>query len=131
AYRLDIDEKGVTIFGSDAAGVFYGVQSLLALLPSKVYTEDTPTIEWPYIHIEDAPRFHFRSLHMDVSRNFQTKETVLKTLDLLAHYKINHFLFYLTEDEGWRLEIEGLPELTEVGAQRRHTQCMHDPISEE
>jgi len=128
AYRLDIDEKGVTIFGSDASGVFYGVQSLLALLPSKVHTEDTPTIEWPYIHIEDAPRFHFRSLHMDVSRNFQTKETVLKTLDLLAHYKVNHFLFYLTEDEGWRLEIEGLPELTAIGGQRQHAQSMHDPV---
>ncbi len=58
---------------------------------------------------------------MDVSRNFQTKETILRTLDLMARYKMNHFLLYTTEDEGWRLEIEGLPELTQVGAQRQHT----------
>lgn len=128
AYTLDIDEKGIEIIGSDPAGVFYGIQSLIALLPTDIYLEDATPPTWPYVHIEDAPRFHFRSLHMDVARNFQTKETVMKTLDLLAHYKINHFLFYLTEDEGWRLEIDGLPELTEVGAQRQHAQSMHDPV---
>src|SRR5690606_22349615 len=127
AYTLDIDGKGIQIIGSDAAGVFYGIQSLIALLPTDIYLEEATSPDWPHAHIEDAPRFHFLSLHMDVARNFQTRETVMITLDLLAHYKINHFLFYLTEDEGWRLEINGLPELTEVGAQRQHTGSMHDP----
>jgi len=67
-------------------------------------------------------------LHMDVSRNFQTKETILRFLDLLAFYKVNHFLFYTTEDEGWRLEIDGLPELTQVGAQRQHTSGKDTPV---
>lgn len=128
AYRLTIDGKGVTITGSDAAGVFYGVQSLLALMPTATYLNPSPNATLAYMQIEDAPRFHFRGLHLDVSRNFQTKETILRILDLLAFYKINHFLFYTTEDEGWRLEIDGLPELTKVGAQREHTSGKETPV---
>lgn len=67
-------------------------------------------------------------MHLDVSRNFQTKETVLRILDLLAAYKINRFLLYTTEDEGWRVEIDGLPELTSVGAQREHTSGKETPV---
>ena len=121
AYRLSIDSTGVTITGSDAAGVFYGIQSLLALVPTEAYLRPTANVALNYVQIDDAPRFEFRGMHLDVSRNFQTKETILRLLDLLALYKINHFLFYTTEDEGWRLEIDGLPELTSVGAQREHT----------
>jgi hexosaminidase len=121
AYQLTIDDKGVTIVGNDAAGVFYGIQSLLALAPAENYLQKSASVSLPYTQIDDAPRFHFRSLHADVSRNFQTKETILRVLDLLAFYKVNHFLLYTTEDEGWRLEIDGLPELTQVGGQREHT----------
>ncbi|GAB3936732.1 family 20 glycosylhydrolase [Larkinella terrae] len=121
AYKLDINPNGITITGSDAAGVFYGVQSLLALVPTESYLKPSASLTLPLVQVEDAPRFAFRSMHLDVSRNFQTKETVLRLIDLLAFYKINHFLFYTTEDEGWRLEIDGLPELTKVGAQREHT----------
>jgi hexosaminidase len=78
--------------------------------------------------VEDAPRFGFRGLHLDVSRNFQTKETILRLLDLISFYKLNRFLFYTTEDEGWRLEIKDLPELTEVGAQRLHTSGKEAPM---
>lgn len=120
AYELNITDRGVAIVGADAAGVFYGAQSLLALLGPDVYLEKKWPLTLPQISVQDAPRFDFRSLHMDVSRNFQTKETIKRMLDLMAHYKLNHFLFYITEDEGWRLEIEGLPELTDVGAQRQH-----------
>ena len=127
AYRLTIDSNGVTITGSDAAGVFYGIQSLLALVPTDSYLKPSSALVLPYAQIDDAPRFSFRSLHLDVSRNFQTKETILRLLDLLAFYKINHFLFYTTEDEGWRLEIDGLPELTQVGAQRQHTSGKEAP----
>lgn len=121
AYSLKIDEDGVTIKGSDPAGVFYGIQSLRALIPISAYREKTTTTKLPFVTVEDAPRFAFRGLHLDVSRNFQTKETILRLLDLLSFYKINRFLFYTTEDEGWRVEIDDLPELTTVGAQRQHT----------
>ncbi|SFC79494.1 family 20 glycosylhydrolase [Spirosoma endophyticum] len=121
AYRLGIDGNGVSIVGSDAAGVFYGVQSLLALIPTTTYLTPSADIPLNYVQVDDAPRFEFRGMHLDVSRNFQTKETILRLLDLLAFYKVNKFLFYTTEDEGWRLEIDGLPELTKVGAQREHT----------
>ena len=128
AYRLVIDASGVSITGSDAAGVFYGIQSLLALLPTSVYLKPSVTVALPYASVEDAPRFGFRGMHLDVSRNFQTKETILRLLDLLAFYKVNQFLFYTTEDEGWRLEIDGLPELTSVGAQREHTWGKEAPV---
>ncbi|MBX2926002.1 MAG: carbohydate-binding domain-containing protein [Chitinophagaceae bacterium] len=120
SYRLIINEKGVTITGYDAAGVFYGIQSMLALIPTNVYLGKETAVSLPYVSIDDAPRFGFRSVHLDVSRNFQTKGTVLKILDVLARYKINHLLLYTSEDEGWRVEIPGLPELTEVGSHRQH-----------
>lgn len=125
AYKLNVDQNGVTIIGSDAAGVFYGVQSLLQLIPTESYIKKADSAILGYVQVEDAPRFYFRSMHLDVGRNFQTKESVKRVLDLLASYKINHFLFYTTEDEGWRLEIDGLPELTKVGAQRQHTSGMN------
>jgi hexosaminidase len=128
AYQLEVKAKGVTIVGNDPAGAFYGVQSLLALLGNEAYLKQKLPLNLPFISIEDAPRFGFRSLHMDVARNFQTKETIKKTLDLMSHYKLNHFLFYTTEDEGWRLEIPGLPELTAVGGQRQHAKSMHEPV---
>lgn len=128
AYQLGIDGNGISITGGDAAGVFYGIQSLLALLPIDAYVTPAADISLTYTQIEDAPRFAFRGLHLDVSRNFQTKETILRILDLLAFYKVNQFLFYTTEDEGWRLEIDGLPELTKVGAQREHTSGKATPV---
>ncbi|QDK78598.1 family 20 glycosylhydrolase [Spirosoma sp. KCTC 42546] len=128
AYQLGIDGNGISITGSDAAGVFYGIQSMLALIPTTTYLKPSASIALNYVQVEDAPRFHFRGMHLDVSRNFQTKETILRLLDLLAVYKVNHFLFYTTEDEGWRLEIDGLPELTKVGAQREHTSGKETPV---
>ncbi len=119
AYKLTVNKDGVVITGNDAAGVFYGVESLLALIPLSNF-QDHKVLVWQSIGIEDAPGFGFRGLHFDVGRNFQEKETVLRLLDLLALYKVNQLLFYTTEDEGWRIEIRGLPELTEVGAHRKH-----------
>ena len=119
AYKLSISKSGVVITGTDAAGVFYGVESLLALVPLNAYQGKNPPV-WKAISIEDAPGFAFRGLHFDVGRNFQEKETVLRVLDALAAYKVNQLLFYTTEDEGWRIEIKGLPELTETGAKRQH-----------
>jgi hexosaminidase len=120
-YTLKISGDGIVIAGSDPAGVFYGIQSLRSLIPVGVYKEKPASFALPHVMVEDAPRFGFRGLHLDVSRNFQTKETILRLLDLISFYKLNRFLFYTTEDEGWRLEINDLPELTTVGAERQHT----------
>ena len=128
AYVLDISTQGILITGSDAAGVFYGIQSLRALVPIALYGKPESSFSLPAVRVEDAPRFGFRGVHLDVARNFQTKETIMRMLDLLSFYKVNRFLFYTTEDEGWRLEIDGLPELTTVGAERRHTSGMETSV---
>jgi hexosaminidase len=127
-YTLKVDAQGVVIAGTDPAGVFYGVQSLRALVPLSAYSDKRASFTVPFVEVEDAPRFVFRGLHLDVSRNFQTKETIFRILDLLSFYKINRFLLYTTEDEGWRLEIKPLPELTSVGARREHTSGMNAPL---
>ncbi|MEX0882459.1 MAG: family 20 glycosylhydrolase [Cyclobacteriaceae bacterium] len=126
AYQLSIDHKGIKISGSDEAGVFYGVQSLLSLTGPQSFIVGALPLVLPYVAMDDAPRFPFRSLHMDVARNFQDKKTIKRTLDLMAHYKLNHFLFYTSEDEGWRLEIPGLPELTTIGGQRQHIKDLNE-----
>ncbi len=127
AYELGIAENGITITGTDPAGVFYGIQSLRSLIPLEAYQAGGTSVSLPLAEITDGPRFGFRGVHMDVSRNFQSKETVLRVLDLLSLYKINRFLLYTTEDEGWRLEIDGLPELTEVGSRRLHVSGKEAP----
>jgi hexosaminidase len=122
AYTLEIHpDKGVIITGSDPAGVFYGIQSLIALFPVELFSSEKASIELEAVKISDAPAFGYRGMHFDVGRNFQTVETVMKFLDLMAYYKMNFFHFHITEDEGWRLEIEELPELTQIGAFRGHT----------
>lgn len=123
-YRLEISPfNGITITGKDAAGVFYGIQTLRQLIPKEVYAASVTST--PYQHatlpaavIEDAPRFEYRGMMLDVARNFQSKETVFKLIDLLALYKINQFEMNVANDEGWRLEIPGIPELTDFGAKR-------------
>ncbi|WP_255037494.1 family 20 glycosylhydrolase [Lacihabitans soyangensis] len=118
AYSLSVaEEKGVVITGNDAAGVFYGIQSLSALVPAI----NSAQIKVESVEILDAPRFSFRSFLLDVSRNFAKKDDVLRLIDLLAMYKINKLNLHLSEDEGWRLEINGLPELTQIGSKRGHT----------
>jgi hexosaminidase len=122
AYLLVIDpEAGIRIRGRSAAGVFYGIQTLRGLLP----IAPGPTgLSLKALTVKDAPRFGYRGLHLDVARNFQSKADVFRVLELMARYKLNAFHFHLTDDEGWRLEIRGLPELTSVGSRRGHTLSM-------
>lgn len=114
AYELKVGEKGAQVIGFDPTGVFYGLQSILSLVPAdgsqKIATLDA----------KDAPRFEYRGVFLDVGRNFKTKDAVLRLLDQMAAYKLNKFHFHLSDDEGWRIEIPGLPELTEVGSKRCH-----------
>ena len=115
-YTLTVNaEKGILIEGGSPAGVFYGIQSLLSLLRTEAGSAVAPVCQ-----VNDQPAFGYRGLHIDVGRNFQSKETILRLLDVMARYKLNKLHFNLTEDEGWRLEINGLPELTEVGGRRGH-----------
>lgn len=114
AYRLTIGKHEAVVTGIDRAGVFYGLQSLLSLIPAN----GAPTI--PALEASDAPRFDYRAIHLDVGRNFHTKAAVLRLLDQMGAYKLNKFHFHLSDDEGWRIEIPGLPELTEVGGRRCH-----------
>jgi hexosaminidase len=118
AYSLTINaDSGIAIVGNSAAGVMYGLQTLRDLLP-------LPGAKVPALNetsIVDAPRFPYRGFQLDVARNFHDKQTVFKWLDLMARYKLNTFHFHLTDDEGWRLEIAGLPELTSIGAVRCHS----------
>lgn len=119
AYVLTIDPKlGVVIQGASAAGVARGVQSFRELLPLRNTSALGLTLDAWYI--QDAPRFAHRGLLLDVARNFQSKDNVMRLLDLMARYKLNKFHFHLTDDEGWRIEIQGLPELTRFGARRGH-----------
>lgn len=111
SYRLEAGEKGARVLGYDQAGAFYGLQSLLGLVDAKNRSL-IPAL------VEDAPRFPHRGLFLDVGRNFHSKQVVLKLLEQMAAYKLNRFHFHLSDDEGWRLEIPGLPELTEVGGKR-------------
>ena len=122
AYRLEVTpDGGIEVVGTTAAGVFYGAQSLQAWLPVAAYDAGTGPVAVPAVTIADAPRFGYRGLHLDVSRNFQSATAVKRLLDMMAFYKLNTFHFHLTDDEGWRLAVDGLPALTEVGGRRGHT----------
>jgi hexosaminidase len=119
AYELVVDPReGIRIRGRSPAGVFYGVQSLRSLLPAPVAGKP---LALPALRIVDGPRFGYRGFMLDVARNFQPKASVLRAIDLMARYKLNTLHLHLTDDEGWRVEIPSLPELTSVGARRGHT----------
>ena len=122
SYTLSVrPESGIEIVGNSTAGVFYGIQTLRALAPIAAYHQPTKELAIDAVEIEDAPRFGYRGLMLDVGRNFQSKETVKKLLDLMAFYKLNRFHWHLSDDEGWRIEIKALPELTAIGSRRGHT----------
>ncbi len=119
AYQLDITPKRITIQGTDPAGVFYGIQSLLQLFPAQIHA-DRPQrgVQWtaPAVSIFDAPERPWRGMMLDVARYFHDKEFVKKYIDMMAMYKLNKLQFHFIDDSGWRLEIKKYPRLTEVGA---------------
>jgi len=118
SYTLDISKKGIDISGHDEEGVFYGVQSLIQLLPPHVSNN---TIQIPFLTIKDHPRFQYRGLHLDVSRHFMSIDFIKKYIDYIALHKMNYFHWHLTDDQGWRIEIKKYPKLTQVGAWRNGT----------
>lgn len=114
AYRLDVTRKRVTIAAADNRGLFWGVQTFRQLLP--LQHEVPPSI--PVVSIEDAPRYAWRGVMLDVSRHFYPVDFIKKQIDLMSYYKFDAFHWHLTDDQGWRIQIKRYPKLTGVGAWR-------------
>ncbi|MFR9166414.1 MAG: family 20 glycosylhydrolase [Dysgonomonas sp.] len=116
AYELNISFPEISIFTATRKGAFNAIQSLLMIFDGKQPYDKVPTLR-----IVDYPDFSYRGLMLDVARNFSKRDDVLKLIDLMAMYKMNVLHLHLSDDEGWRLAIPGLEELTQVGARRGHT----------
>ncbi len=117
AYLLEVNEDQVTITGSSAAGVFYGIQTLRKSLP---VAKDAQVV-LPPVRVNDAPRFAYRGMMLDVCRHFFSLDSVKRYIDMLALHNINRFHWHLTDDQGWRIEIKKYPQLTQIGSQRKET----------
>ncbi len=120
SYHLEISDTGIAIAASES-GFLSAVQTLRQLLPPEWEnpTNSNPSqAVLPIVTIDDSPRFRWRGLHLDVSRHFFTVDDIKRTLDLLALYKFNRFHWHLTDDQGWRIQINSHPELTSIGAWR-------------
>jgi hexosaminidase len=126
-YRLFVTERGVVLSAPTPAGLFRGLQTLRQLLPPEIERRargrPLPPVRWaiPAVTIEDAPRFRYRGILLDVARWYYPPEFIKKVIDLLALYKFNALHLHLTDDQGWRLEIKKYPLLTRIGAWRKET----------
>lgn len=120
-YSVSVTPNAIHVSGKNAQGVFYGLQSILQLLPPQVESKITvKDINWtiPAVEIIDEPRFKWRGMHLDVCRHFVPVENIKKHLDMMAMFKMNTFHWHLTEDQAWRIEIKKYPLLTEIGSKR-------------
>ncbi len=117
AYTLDVSAANITIRGDSPAGTFYGMQSLIQLLP----VEKAASLSIPSVSIKDQPRFSYRGLHLDVGRHMFPLAFIKKYIDYIALHKLNYFHWHLTEDQGWRIEIKKYPGLTQTGGYRDGT----------
>ncbi len=118
-YRLTVSAGNVKIVANKPAGLFYGAQSFIQLLPPSIESKSkVENVQWeaPVVEVMDYPRFGWRGFMFDVSRHFFTKDEVKQFIDEMSRYKMNLMHFHLTDDEGWRIEIKALPKLTQVGA---------------
>ena len=115
-YSLRIDDDGVSIEASEEAGAFHALTTLRWMLPPDSDNEGTWAL--PHVSISDAPRFEHRGLLLDCCRHFMDPDFVMRTIDLLALHKMNVLHWHLTEDQGWRIEVDAYPELTSTGAWR-------------
>lgn len=123
AYELTVTGNSATITGNSARAVFYGVQTLMQLLPPQIFgNEETlkpGQLLIPCVEIRDEPRYSWRGMHLDVGRHIFPVEFIKKYIDLIAMHKMNVFHWHLTEDQGWRIEIKKYPLLTEIGSVRK------------
>jgi hexosaminidase len=123
-YKMSVTSSRIAITAAEPAGLFYGVQTLYQLLPPEIFGDPgklagkMPDLKVPCQEMTDRPSFSWRGMHLDVSRHFFPKEFILKYIDILAMHKMNVFHWHLTDDNGWRIEIDKYPKLTEVSAWR-------------
>ena len=118
-YKLTVTSTVITISANKPAGLFYGVQTIMQLLPKEIESKKVEkNVSWtiPAVEITDYPRFGWRGLMFDVSRHFFAKQDVKQFIDDMVKYKFNLLHLHLTDDQGWRVEIKSLPKLTSVGA---------------
>lgn len=121
-YTLVSNANGVEVVGASARGLFWGMQSLLQLLPAEIESQSVVKgMSWvvPAVRIKDEPAFPYRGMHLDPCRHFATVDEVKTHIDMLSMFKINKMHWHLTEDQGWRIEIKKYPRLTEVGSKRK------------
>lgn len=121
AYKVDVNAQKVTIVAKTEAGLFYGVQTLLQLLPAEIQSKSLiDNIAWhiPSVQVNDKPRFGYRGMLIDVSRHFLTIEQLKKHIDVISMFKVNRLHLHLTDDQGWRIEIKKYPKLTEIASKR-------------
>ncbi|PZR24863.1 MAG: beta-N-acetylhexosaminidase [Citrobacter freundii] len=116
-YSFNSTAAGIEVSGDTYAGTFYGMQTLLQLLP----VSKSALLKVPAVSVQDAPRFTYRGMHLDVCRNFFPLAFVKKYIDYIALHKMNYFHWHLTDDQGWRIEIKKYPKLTSVGGWRNGT----------
>lgn len=124
SYVINAKPHGVFIDYGDGAGAFYAVQTLFQLLPTEIYAQERQKgIDWtvPCCSIDDAPRFKYRGMHLDVCLHYFDFEFLKRYIDIMAAHKVNRFHWHLTEDQGWRIEIKKYPLLTEKGQWRKET----------
>ena len=117
AYTLTISKSGIAISASSPAGAFYAKQTLRQMIPAEAITDKKVTaVVLPCCTIKDAPHFAYRGAHLDVCRHFFTVNQIERHLDLMAAYKLNRFHWHLTDDQGWRIEIDRYPQLNDIGS---------------
>ncbi|MFF0366462.1 beta-N-acetylhexosaminidase [Micromonospora sp. NPDC005087] len=116
-YQLDVTRHGVTIRANTPAGLYAGTQTLRQLLPAEIEASNRQRVTWtvPGGRIVDYPRFAYRGAMLDLARHFHTVDEITEYVDLLSQYKINYLHLHLTDDQGWRIQIDSWPRLTTVG----------------
>lgn len=128
AYSLKISKKTVEVKAGGLNGFVYAIQTIKQMLPVEIFgSAEAEGIDWtlPCCRIEDAPRFGYRGMHLDVSRHFFDVNMVKRYLDIMEIHKLNTLHWHLTDDQGWRIEIKRYPKLTEVGSIRKKTVVGH------
>lgn len=123
-YTLQVVPKGIAIKSSTPAGIYYGIQSVIQMLPDEIVSSEKVSADWsiPCAMITDKPRFSWRAFMLDEARHFKGEKEVKKLLDQMAALKMNVYHWHLTDDQGWRIEIKKYPKLTTIGSKRKDTE---------
>lgn len=128
-YKLNVTTGGVHVKANSYNGFIYAMQTIGQMLPAEFYGKTRAKADFvlPCVSINDAPRFSYRGVLIDVGRHFYSVEEIKKCLDIMSIYKENVFHWHLTEDQGWRMEVKKYPRLTEIGSMRHGTQIDYNP----